>query len=369
MRNRDNQQGQVFAIFGIFLFAFLAVVAIAINIGRLYFVARETQTVADASAIGGAVAYIKSPTLSDAQQGAKDEAKLNYANNQGDPVKASQGNGFDLADADIFVGNWSNGTFTNGGTPPNAVRTTPTVQVLNIFPFAANILNPSAWSATSQVQRGATAAFVPLGQANPDLPIMLGQCVKCDPGVNGCSQTLNFEPTGGKDAAWWPPAGGSKGVSGITDYVPARCNSGGPADSIGPVSVGTPITVDPGRRGNAVCPSFVGCIGQTFVVPVVNQDCGTTFTPSEQALVTGFSVITITSVICPGGGAPDTITIQPHLVDCSNPNICTGGSKDGQNCATTTDCPGGECDVQVCQGSTAGGTCTDCGTGKIALVQ
>jgi len=54
-----------------------------------------------------------------------------------------------IGSSDVQVGNWDGGTFAVGGWPSNAVRTTPSFTLSNIF---------GLWSRTSLIHRTATAA-------------------------------------------------------------------------------------------------------------------------------------------------------------------------------------------------------------------
>src|SRR2546428_3034753 len=114
MKDRTNQRGQQLAYFGIFALVLFALAALAIDAGRLFFVAREAQTVADAAALAGAVAL--------ARPGGDDALAVLAA--QGVALQNSVDNTLaTVIAADIVVGRWSGGAFTTV-TPHNAVKTT-----------------------------------------------------------------------------------------------------------------------------------------------------------------------------------------------------------------------------------------------------
>ncbi len=337
---RNNQRGQALAFFGIFCLAFMGLAALVIDFARLYFVARETQTVADTSALGGALALTTGYPAT-AYDGAQTEAQQNYSN----ATAAS------LDVGDVRVGNWcssssclgtakpcpcctGNGTgncgFTSGGAPQNAVQTIPHVSVDNIV---------GLWSSTSVVRRSAVAAFETLAQANPQLPVVMGRCFTCDPG-NCSSQpiTLNFGSTGSTNAGWWLVQG--NGTKAVTDYIPSGCGGGG--KSIPAASAGETINIDNGVAAGPVCGSFSCLVGNQYLVPVTEQDCGTAF--NQSTVISSFATIRILAVQCTG--SPKTITVQPKFIDCSLPE-----------------------NAVFCDGGTLGGSCPDCGTGRVALVQ
>ena len=140
MKDRTNQRWQQLAYFGIFALVLFALAALAIDAGRLFFVAREAQTVADAAALAGVVAL--------ARPGGDDALAVLAA--QGVALQNSVDNTLaTVIAADIVVGRWSGGAFTTV-TPHNAVKTTPGFTINNIF---------ALWSPTSHTRREAIAAF------------------------------------------------------------------------------------------------------------------------------------------------------------------------------------------------------------------
>jgi len=352
MKSRENnQRGQAVAFYGIFCLMFVGLAALVIDSARLYFVARETQTVADASALGGAMAYVKGDNY---VTGAQTEASLNYAN----------GNLFNLDDSAVSKGFWDSSTnpatFTKDGTPTNAVMTIPQLTVNNLVPM---------WSATSLVKRAAVAAFETLGQANPGLPVVLGDCFTCDPGH--CTPDpiiLSFGNTGNTSAGWWQVSGSGK--KSTEDFIPAGCGGGGTV--IGPTSANATINLSNGVTAS-LCNDFPCLVGNQYLVPVSSQSCGAAF--NQSTTIAGFATIKILGTDCNSiitgvdTGGNWTMEVQPHFIDCSHPNICTGGSSDGATCSTNDACPGGVCNATICTGIVLGGSCPRCGTGKVALVQ
>src|SRR5438034_9491696 len=122
MKNRTNQRGQVLVYFGIFSLAIFALAAVAVDAGRHVFVRREEQAVADATALAGATALARG---GDAVAAATQFAPQDTVDGQDAYLNAS----------DVRVGRWDNSTstFTPGGSPSNAVRTTPSFTIRNIF--------------------------------------------------------------------------------------------------------------------------------------------------------------------------------------------------------------------------------------------
>ena len=108
MRNNRRGVAIVYVIVG--LTAFAGFVSLAVDLGRVELVKTQLQRVADSAAryaaqgaeAGNAVAWAK-------------------ANAQEQTVNGST---YSMSDSDVVTGNWSNSTFTAGGTPLNAVKVT-----------------------------------------------------------------------------------------------------------------------------------------------------------------------------------------------------------------------------------------------------
>ena len=360
MKDRTNQRGQQLAYFGIFALVLFALAALAIDAARLFFVAREAQTVADAAALAGAVAL--------ARPGGDDALAVLAA--QGVALQNSVDNTLaTVIAADIVVGRWSGSAFTTD-TPHNAVKTTPGFTINNIF---------ALWSPTSNTRREAIAAFETIGQGAPGLPIVLGSCFTCDPGscsnapINLAFSTSNGTTTNGDNAAW-AVYDANNGTSHVGNYVPTACGGGG---STNPTeSAGSNINMTNGVAVS-LCSGFQSsnCIGQLYLVPVVQTPCGGVLNQSSPII--GFATIRITAANCNPPGF------------CANVAGCTGPTI-GCACNNDNDCPShvsGSCvqkyitvqptfidcnlpqNATVCQGGGFSDSCPDCGTGKVRLVE
>jgi len=354
---KKTGSGQAIIMFAVIILTLFGLAALVIDQARLLYVARETQAVADASALGGATALTKGD---DPVVGAQTVARLNSANNRSATLDAS----------DVAVGRYSNGTFTAGGTPSNSVRTIPHYTVSNIV---------GLWSSTSVTRRKATAAFETLGQGAPGLPVVLGSCFKCDPGscstssINLAFSTSNGTTTNGDNAAW-AIYDGNNGASHVQNYIPTVC--GGDGSTNPTQSAGTNIGMTNGVA-TSLCGGFqsVSCIGQTYLVPVVQSACGGVLNQSSPVI--GFATIRIMAANCNPPGF------------CANSAGCTGPTS-GCACNNDSDCRGGvrgscvqkyitvqptfiDCNLPqnatVCQGGGFSDSCPDCGTGRLTLVE
>src|SRR5947208_6123159 len=163
----NGNKGQPLIYVGLFLLAFVSFTALVVDGARLYFSARETQAAADTAAIGGMLRLIEAGNASDAVAGAQQSANLNTVNGQAASIDASK----------IFVGHWRcspagncTPTFTPGGTPYNAVRTTPSYPISNLM---------GIWQTVSHPSRNATAAFLTLDTGIRGTPFLLGNCFSC----------------------------------------------------------------------------------------------------------------------------------------------------------------------------------------------
>src|SRR5438046_2280241 len=142
--NGQNKRssGQALIYIGVFLLLFVSFAALAVDGARLYFSARETQAAADAAAIGGTLSLIEHGSDTDAVAGAQQSAKLNSVDGNTTADWAND-------TSNIVVGRWCcdppgncTPTFTPGGTPYNAVRTTAGYPIGNLLPiWEANSYN------------------------------------------------------------------------------------------------------------------------------------------------------------------------------------------------------------------------------------
>jgi Putative Flp pilus-assembly TadE/G-like len=348
----------VLIYFGIFVLVFSGLAALAVDAGRIFFVNRENQAVADAAALAGATALARGGGDAGAIQAAKDVALLNAVDRQSAV----------LATSDITVGRWAGGAFTTA-TPHNAVKTNPHFTVNNIFPL---------WSSTSVTRREAIAAFQGLGQATPSMPIVLGNCFTCSPSycptapINLAFSTSNGTTGNGDNAAWeiYPP---NTGTTAILSYISTACGGGG---QIAPTLVVGDYASMTNGVSTTLCTGFDSptCKGTYYIIPVVSAPC---YGPLNQSSpITGFAFVTITAANCTNTGY------------CANVSGCSGPTT-GCACNNDKDCPGGtkgscvtkyitlqptfvDCSLPqfsaVCQGENFGNGCTDCGAGAVVLV-
>ena len=305
MKNRTNQRGQVLVYFGIFSLAIFALAAVAVDAGRHVFVGREAQAVADATALAGATALARG---GDAVSGATSFA----------PQNSVDGRAATIGSGDVQVGSWSGSTFAVGGLSPNAVKTTPSFTINNIF---------GLWSPTSTIYREAIAAF----QAAPPLPIVL---CGTDPNTGGpkdwnavSSVTIKFTTSnGGTDAntAAWAAYSNpqltaqSQGFGpAVQGYLPPSCGGPTPSWVPTPQTVGQSIPISNGSMTNlchGLLPPSVGgscnIEGQTFLFPIVDAICYQPLNGSPK--ITGFVPIKIDALPrdCTSGWA-----LTGHVVD------------------------------------------------------
>ena len=305
MKNRTNQRGQVLVYFGIFSLAIFALGAVAVDAGRHVFVGREAQAVADATALAGATALARG---GDAVSGATSFA----------PQDSVDGRAATIGSGDVQVGSWSGSTFAVGGLSPNAVKTTPSFTINNIF---------GLWSPTSTTHREAIAAF----QAAPPLPIVL---CGTDPNTGGpkdwnavSSVTIKFSTSnGGTDAntAAWAAYSNpqltaqSQGFGpAVQGYLPPSCGGPTPSWVPTPQTVGQSIPISNGSMTNlchGLLPPSVGgscnIEGQTFLFPIVDAICYQPLNGSPK--ITGFVPIKIDTLPtdCTSGWS-----LTGHVVD------------------------------------------------------
>src|SRR5207249_422823 len=124
------------------------------------------------------------------------------------------------------------------------------------------------------------------------------------------------------------------------------------------------------------------CIGQTYVVPVIDTACGGVL--NQSGTIKGFASITIKAANCnpPGYCA--------NIAGCTGPsNSCTAGAPGCCTCSNDGDCGGArnscivkyitvqplfiDCDLAqnatLCEGGSMTGSCTDCGTVYLRIVK
>ncbi len=323
MKNRTHQRGQALVWFGVTLTAVISLTALAIDVGRGYFVARETQAVADASALAGAQG-LYSGTLTRPVPTTYNDAMTIAGKNRTD------GHAAVLQSSDIDVGEWKNGAFTVTtilDPAANAVRTRPHTTYTNLM---AVFNNPQ-----TTTNRNATAVFCALGGARPAIPIAIASgCLDCTPQT--CA-SLPLEAQFGaskiNNVAWYYPPG-ANGASGIDAYVPSCPGGGGGGGQQEPYySDGDVLNLDNGVK-TSVCSKFTCLVGQSFTVPVVQSNCNIPLQGSDP--IVGFATVTIQAVNC-----------------IASPKFMTFAVKFNGYAGGTVNC----------------NLCPTCGTGHVALVQ
>ena len=335
---KKHTKGQALIYIGVFMLLFMGFAALAVDGARLYFSAREAQTAADAAAIGGMLRLIESGDSNDAVAGAQQSANLNTVNGQAASIDASK----------IFVGHWRcspagncTPTFTPGGTPYNAVRTTPSYPISNLM---------GIWQTVSHPSRNATAAFLTLDTGIPGTPFLLGNCFSCySANCAAPPQEVVFAAGGtpSTNGAWfYPNCTSSCGKPEVEKYIPAGCGGGGLAAPT--LSLGSWVTVNGGGI-TSVCRELNCLVGNKYLVPVIDNNCAQPIV--NRVRVSGFATAKILGTRCNGnpvGDAPaqtNAVKVEVQFIDCAKPEnapICSA--------QLTSECPG-------------------CGTGQVVMVE
>lgn len=287
-----NERGSIFAYTAIAMGAFLALTVVGVDVGRLAFTATEVQTVADIAATAGARRLLRNR-----QTGASDSPVADAQN-----VVASGGNMLDgqtasIAAADVQVGNYNfqNNTFTDGGTPANAVRANPHKTVNN---FVAGILGVPQ----TTVDKLAIAAMSGPGSGKPRLPLAIDACqFTAYQGSGACSDlpSLNQVPAVG-NSCWTSLDETSAGASTMKSYLPTTCCQGGNCGGglAGPeVYVGSNVNVMNGQA-DVLLKIIEDCFNQGITeweVPIIG--CGQC---TGAMTVQGFATITLDDVVTTG---------------------------------------------------------------------
>ena len=272
-----GRRGAVMVALAIALPAFLALLVVGIDLGRLGHAATEVQTVADSAATAGATALLLGRGAGAATADARQVADRNRVDGQGGRPAVTG----------VTLGRWDDpmAAFVPGGGDPSAVRVTAGATIATLV---AGVLGDP----TATVDKTATAAFAGLGQARPTLPLAVGECRFPVPqacfGRPGCLPTLSAAPQAGENTAW--TAFRQAATAGnVRRYLPAAC--GGSA---------TPPSLRVGDVISRSTTSFVpvlqalrGCVvagTSEFLVPVLA--CGGT----GNARVTGFATLVVDGV-------------------------------------------------------------------------
>src|SRR2546429_1523393 len=154
MRRRGRgQRGQAAILMALWLTgAFFALAVVGIDVGHLGTSATELQTVADIAAAAGARNLLKGGSANTA----KSDATSVVAKNKVD------GQTFTMAAADVHVGTYIGGVFTETSINPSAVRATPSITVNNVVAGLIRLKTP-----TTQKKGDATVPGISQAPATP----------------------------------------------------------------------------------------------------------------------------------------------------------------------------------------------------------
>ena len=275
-RDRKGERGVALLAFALAMTALFGVSAVAIDLGRIAMVANEVQNVADIAATAGAVNLLNGGTASTARSDAQTVAAQNMV----------AGAAATIGTTDIQVGQYNpqTNTFTNGATPPDAVRTTPSKTVQNLF---VGILGSSFLNST--VTKTATAGFSGPGQAAVTLPLVIGDC------DFGALKQCTLDPTCLPSLTQAPdPSNNSGWIKNDAPYYPAAC--GGPSTPT-IVNVGDSLGLQGGQGTGNWLRNVESCFNQgitEFTVPIVS--CAKS-NFNQNGVVVGFATIDVTSIV------------------------------------------------------------------------
>src|SRR5437763_16934488 len=133
-RTRKGQRGQAAILMALWLTgAFFALTVVGIDIGHLGTSATELQTVADIAASAGARNLLKGGSANTA----KSDATSVVAKNKVD------GQTFTMAAADVHVGTYISGVFTETSTNPSAARATPSLTATTVAAALIGLKTPT----------------------------------------------------------------------------------------------------------------------------------------------------------------------------------------------------------------------------------
>jgi Flp pilus assembly protein TadG len=309
VRRRKNERGFALVMVAISATTLLGFLALAIDLGRLAFTANEVQTVADVAATAGATYLMagQDPTT------ARSQVRTVVAQNRVAGVAASI-----PQDSDIQVGQYApqTNTFTNGASPYNAVRATPSATITNQFMgmFGASYQ-------TSTVTKTATAGFSGLGQAAPTLPLVIKDCsfpsLQACFGDSSCLPRLTLQPDGGQNSCWSSLTDPSSNKPNVEQYFPSAC---GGSQTPPVVTVGGSVNLNlTNGTINPLVDDVATCLSKgidTFLVPIVacSSNC------NQAAAITGFATVQLSNV------QNHSFTVKALFNDVSGP---TGGAAYG----------------------------------------
>ncbi len=344
-RARRGERGVSLVLGALWVGAIGAVLAIAVEVGRLTDTATEVQVAADAAALAAAEDMVKGGTAGaggTAERAGRDVAERNRADGRAPKD----------GEVAIEFGNYSVAAGFVPGAAANATRATVTLSDPPVLYVLASILGSGS---STTVTKRAVAKYVCNGTHAPTAPIAIGDCQlhqytggqQCS--TSGITLTLNPDPTQNacwianpsSDAGWFPPespAGGQQAPLSVGDSITARNGSMIPIfrDWQTCVETGGSACVSPGNTGSGI---------HDFVIPVVpcpinNCNNGTTI-----GTVVGFATIHVNcpgDIICPGCDKPPRVprgvpggTASPSVTFtqiCNNDAAGTGGGSGAAEC-------------------------------------
>ena len=310
-RTRKQERGVVAVGFALSMVAFFALAAVVLDGGRLAHTANQVQNLADIAATAGAKALLEGKATSVIRGQAQGVVAQNFVDGAGATIDSSA---IELGQYDV-----RSGSFTNGATPPNAVRATPSATVQNLF---VGIFGSSF--ASSTVTKRATAGVSGVGSAAPTLPLAIGDCNF--PSVNSCFSdpsclpSLSQAPSTTDNSGWTSFLTPNTSTGTISQYLPAACG-GSQAPPV--ISVGTSVNLNNGQVN--VLKNIQDCVNQgikQFVIPIVS--CSGNF--NQSSVVTGFATIVVDSV--QATGSPKGINLHAIFNAIDGP---AGGGTFGTN--------------------------------------
>jgi len=352
---RKGERGIALVAIGIAIFAFFALMVIAVDVGRFSHTASEVQSVADLAALSGAKSVqVKGSGLGYAQEGANAAARQNkfdgraFVNDGAVASLLAEEGCFTPPAADCSTD--CRGTFTAGGVTCSsgqfaAVRATATGHAVKVV--TASMIPGTA--SQEDITRRATAVIAGHNGVQPTMPVTLCpalltqlqpnmQCVQGAP-----LQAVLFAPDGSQNSCYsnLALAGGASG-SDFKSLLPPEC--GGIASGERPVvSIGEQIQTQNGttdtflhllqdcvRGGTSTNPYGV----HDFVLPVT--DCGAC---NQARTVLDFVTIHIASysqIVDTGSSGNSCYPLSP-----TSNTLCKGIHDATQTCDNTSSGGGG----------------------------
>lgn len=206
----QDQQGAVAVLVAVALIALFGIVALSIDVGYMYVARNELQNIADGSALAATrqmglfyktmtydeqQGYVCDTSIDSDNDGVDDQTQIiAQAKDVGLENQAANQN-ISILDADIIIGQWASGTFTQTLNQPDAVRIiTRRDSTANspITTFFAKIIGTDTLSVTAT----ATAALTGQGSADPgDLELPVGISAFFYENPEYCGDTIAFAPT------------------------------------------------------------------------------------------------------------------------------------------------------------------------------